>query len=184
MNECGELYPKGWSVKDDVPCTRPENHLGDHQAFETGFYTNTPEMVSCYQWNRAGGSIQAIREEKDEYRGVCVECNIRTKGEKTICSLCGHWLEHIEHTSDKRIVVDGAHYLVGPVGGFGGAKWVIEFLDPTREGFTTHQLWYQGTIPSHFKDRIPDNARFIQDKLELPGSSPWAELEKDMEYGN
>lgn len=172
MSECGELYPKGWSTKNDVPCTRPKKHLGDHQTFEIGYYTN-PEMVACYQWNRSGGSIQPIRDESDEYRGICVECDIRVKGDESICHGCDHWLDHIKRTADRRIVVDGTHYLVGPVGGFGGAKWVIEFFDPTREGFTTHQLWYQGTIPSHFRDRIPDNARFIKEKLDLPKQLSW-----------
>lgn len=180
MTDCGNFYPKGWFVNTDVPCARPKNHLGDHQTFETGFYPSHPEMFSCFQWSRSGGSVSAIREEKDEYRGVCVECDIRVRADGSLCHGCDHWLGHIKHTADKRIVVEGAHYLVGSAGGFGGAKWVIEFLDPTREGFTTDRLWYQGMIPSHFRDRIPDNARFIKDELKLPSSTAWDKLRKEM----
>jgi hypothetical protein len=179
---CGDLFPKGWSIKSDIPCIRPEDHLGAHQTFMAGYYLSKPDMVSCFQWNCAGSSIIPIRDENYEYLGICVECDISVMGEKSLCSGCAHWLDLIERAADKRIVVDGAHYLVGPVGGFGGAKWIIEFLDPTREGFTTHQLWYQGIIPSHFRDRIPDNARFIKEKLKIPSS--WIESEKDVQNGN
>jgi hypothetical protein len=182
MTVCGKSFPKEGSVRTDIPCSRPEGHLGDHQAFQVGYYTYLPEMVACFQWNLSGSRISPIRDEKGEYRGICVECDIRVQGEQSTCSGCYFWLDHIKHTADRRIVVNGAHYLVGRVGGFGGAKWVIEFIDPMREGFTTNQLWYQGTIPSHFRDRIPDNARFIKEKLEIPSSSN--ELEKDIQNGN
>ena len=184
MTDCGELYPKGWFVKTDVPCTRPEGHLGQHQAFEAGFYPSKPDMVACLQWEQGGGSVTPIREPKDEYHGTCVECDIRVQGEKSICHICAHWLDHIKRTADKRIVVNGSHYLVGPVGGFGGRKWIIEFLDSEREGFTTNQLWYQGKIPSHFRDRIPDNARFVQEKVKHSSAGTaitWDELLKGMD---
>jgi len=44
--------------------------------------------------------------------------------------------------------------------GYGGRKFIIEFFDE-RPTITTHNLWHQGEIPPHFRDRLQDEANFI-----------------------
>ncbi|MEV4748997.1 hypothetical protein AB0K21_21685 [Streptosporangium sp. NPDC049248] len=64
----------------------------------------------------------------------------------------------------KRVVVNGEHYLIcgdetGGFRGYGGRRFDIEFFDGRTA--TTRNLWCQGTIPPRWRDRYPDNARFV-----------------------
>jgi hypothetical protein len=65
----------------------------------------------------------------------------------------------------KRVVIDGEHYTLGEDKpgyewkGFGGRRFDIEFFDGRK--VTTHDLWHQGTIPPKWRERYPDNARFV-----------------------
>lgn len=85
-----------------------------------------------------------------------------------LCFSCDHWDERakIQHT---KIVVDGTMYSDGGKVdkattrgflGFGGADWKIEMFDGRI--IETNNLWCSGNIPERFKDRIPDNAKFIK----------------------
>lgn len=68
---------------------------------------------------------------------------------------------------DQTIVrVGGKHYQIAPekqsgMRGFGGAKFLIRFFD--GRSVETTNLWSQGTIPEHFRSRLPDNAEFLPD---------------------
>lgn len=65
----------------------------------------------------------------------------------------------------KRVVVNGEHYYLGDdkpgygFKGFGGHRWEIEFFDGRK--VITHDLWHQGTVPPKWRERYPDNARFV-----------------------
>jgi hypothetical protein len=65
----------------------------------------------------------------------------------------------------KRVVVDGEHfYICDEIGsrqlrGFGGRRFYIEFFDGRRA--ETTNLMHQGTIPARWRERFPDNARFL-----------------------
>lgn len=63
----------------------------------------------------------------------------------------------------ERVVVDGEHYRIGAgkttFRGFGGRRFDIEFLDGRK--VTTRDLWHQGVIPPKWRERFPDNARFV-----------------------
>ncbi|MEV0556320.1 hypothetical protein AB0I27_23060 [Streptomyces sp. NPDC050597] len=68
----------------------------------------------------------------------------------------------------KRVVVAGEHYVLGDdkpdypkaFKGFGGRRFAIEFLDGRR--IVTHDLWHQGVVPPKWRERYPNNARFVQ----------------------
>ncbi|MEV0994602.1 hypothetical protein [Nonomuraea sp. NPDC050202] len=70
-----------------------------------------------------------------------------------------------EDDPTKRVVVDGEHYyLCEETGslrfrGFGGHRFHIEFFDGRRA--TTTNLMHQGRIPAKYRERFPDNARFV-----------------------
>jgi len=90
-----------------------------------------------------------------------------------LCFGCGFWHEKIElaRTAADRVVrVNGRHFMIGDEPqpgayrnglGHGGFRFVIRFTDG-RE-VTSHNLWGQGEIPERFRDRLPDNARFVND---------------------
>lgn len=95
---------------------------------------------------------------------------------KSLCHTCNHWLEWVDRAAagDANIArIKGGHYHIAPdlpkgsraFAGFGGTETRIEFDDGRR--VVTHNLWFQGLIPDRFRDRLPDNARFV--------TEPWPE---------
>lgn len=83
------------------------------------------------------------------------------------CFTCKYWLELIDQVfagGGVRTVIDGCHYVAGNGYGhrdcgMGGRRFDIEYNDGRR--VTCYDLWHQGAIPDRFKDRLPDNARFL-----------------------
>lgn len=122
------------------------------------------------------------REELIEKEGVpekpCIKCGnifgthyiepVKTQLIKdNICWNCHFWNEKLAIKDLPKVArIDGTHYVIEPDNpnaafkGFGGAEFKIKFHDG-RE-VVTHNLWYQGEIPKHFRDELPDNAVFIQ----------------------
>lgn len=119
------------------------------------------------------------REELIEGEGIpdfpCSECgkqfrtNFYQKDEllaRKVCFSCNFWLEYVDKKDDKNIFrIDGAHYAKGSetndkdiFKGFGGREFWIE---KDGELIKTTNLWFQGDIPAHFKDRLPDNDKFV-----------------------
>jgi hypothetical protein len=87
---------------------------------------------------------------------------------KNLCHSCNFWDEKKDGQDNKRVViVNGTHYWIeddkpnAAFQGFGGAKFSIEFNDGRK--VITRNLWCQGDIPIRFRDRLPDNAKFIKD---------------------
>ena len=109
----------------------------------------------------------------------CVECgkkkhvDFESKTQERLisnstCFNCDYWRDYGNKKDDPSSVrVNGNHYWIAAVGfgrgrddwkGFGGQRFVIEFFDGRR--VETDDLWSQGDIPPHFRERLPDNARF------------------------
>jgi hypothetical protein len=84
--------------------------------------------------------------------------------EKNICFTCHFWLEKVALKDDPRVArIDHVHYMIFPpktngFRGFGGRMFTIQFEHITVR---TSNLWYQGEIPEHFWDQLPDNAKFV-----------------------
>ncbi|MEE1812647.1 hypothetical protein [Streptomyces sp. BE133] len=63
--------------------------------------------------------------------------------------------------------VNGLHYIVKPMNtttpreylGFGGRLWTFRFNDG-RE-VTSNDVMFQGDVPAHFADQLPDNAVIV-----------------------
>lgn len=83
--------------------------------------------------------------------------------ERHVCFTCDFWLEKINHRNSTRI--NGQHYVIGSVkyphrgDGYGG--WHFRIKKQDGEVVDTCDLWSQGPIPPHFRDRLPDNAEFL-----------------------
>lgn len=93
---------------------------------------------------------------------------------------CLFWLDYARTASDPaHLVVEGRHYVIAkdqPKGyqgslGHGGARFDIRFNDG-RE-VVSHNLWAQGRVPEHFRERLPDNAEFVtRGHKRIGGRSP------------
>lgn len=106
----------------------------------------------------------------------CVECRGKVDHEgyvekiakdmkrNCLCYKCRFWNELIKIRDEPNVVrVDGKHYMIydgelDPPGKFGHQRYFIQFFGGPR--IMTVRLRRQGTIPEHFRDRLPDNARF------------------------
>jgi hypothetical protein len=84
----------------------------------------------------------------------------------SLCFHCNFWQEYVEQKDNPRYHrIKGTHYVVSPETngpdnwkGYSGRKFIIK---RGEEIITTTNLWCQGTIPDHFKDRLPDTSEFL-----------------------
>lgn len=88
-----------------------------------------------------------------------------------LCVSCFWWTQKLEYADDpSSLRVNGRHYWIGPEhidepgaarkhqrGSYGDPYTIV--LTDGRTVRTTN-LWTQGDVPAHFRDRLPDNARF------------------------
>jgi len=86
--------------------------------------------------------------------------------EGKLCFNCDFWDQYAKRVDDPRCVrVNGTHYVIaadepdGMFRGFGGQGFTVQFFDGRT--VATSNLWHQGTIPELFRDRLPDNAKFM-----------------------
>ena len=128
--------------------------------------------------SRGYKTLKVMKADRGVLGEPCVECGcvvetsyrepVRSELIKgNICHNCHFWMEKVQWEIDKNpnvVRVDGWHNLItpddpsAPFQGYGGREFVIKFNDG-RE-VISHNLWHQGTIPDHFRDRLPDNAIF------------------------
>lgn len=92
--------------------------------------------------------------------------------EHQMCFYCNFWRDMLEKDAKRPphtwCMINGTHYVIEPdepgsyFQGFGGREFTIEFND----GFvvTTHNLWCQSEPGEHWKDKFPDNAKFVDNK--------------------
>jgi len=87
---------------------------------------------------------------------------------ENLCFDCDFWTEKVEWTKDPQqsvrcVRTKGVHYFISQesdngMKGFGGSLFHVHFNDGRVT--ETRNLWCQGDIPEHFKERLPDNAEF------------------------
>lgn len=131
------------------------------------------------------GRLDARLRARDEGR-VCVECGtwdvyveqgrkrwvedrLVAMAARKVCFPCSHWCQVMGQAASPYgdPVVVSQSWTVYSVGrentsdygfrGFGGAKFIVEFLDGRTLRSST--LWHVGTLPEHFRARFPQNAR-------------------------
>lgn len=99
------------------------------------------------------------------------DANLRLEDQK-LCFTCNYWLNYVclEHDPDEQLRrlpmrANGVHR-VGNMDnsakgfkGFGGASFIFEHNDGRI--IFCNNVWQQGEIPARFKDRLPDNGRFL-----------------------
>lgn len=86
-----------------------------------------------------------------------------------LCNSCHRWGElcNRDRLLKDCVRINGKHYIVGPEDdtrrqwrGYGGSKFRIRKFDGGE--IVTTNLWHQGDIPDHFRERLPDNAEFAR----------------------
>lgn len=131
------------------------------------------------------GRLDARLRARDEGR-ICVECGtwdvyveqgrkrwnedrLVAMAARKVCFTCSHWCQVMGQAASPHgdPVVVSQSWTVYTVGrenasshgfrGFGGAKFILEFLDGRTLRSST--LWCAGTLPEHFRARFPQNAR-------------------------
>lgn len=154
-------------------------HVGQHPQYK---------FWCVMRVNHGGGvsskSAQLKEEAEAVYaamaaKGACRECGdvlddsfmepYKTKiREQRLCFSCLFWQDYVGKVADPASVrVRSHHYWILPDGkpdlgsfyGHGGAEFVIQFADG-RE-VVSRNLWSQGLIPPHYRERLADNAEFI-----------------------
>jgi len=116
-----------------------------------------------------------VPAERITYR--CAECGETVDGLEVdgdlalmmaahnLCFQCAFWAEKVAIRDRADVVrAGGQHYMIGEATpdmkprhkGYGGERFEVRFFD--GRVVETDNLWHQGTIPSHFRDRLPDNA--------------------------
>lgn len=89
-----------------------------------------------------------------------------------LCFACNHWRGIVDADAgaakNRAVIIDGKHYYIGENkaqdhhrwAGFGGDVFNIEFYDGRK--VRCNNLWSQGGIPKHWRDKLPDNAVFAE----------------------
>lgn len=124
---------------------------------------------------------EAQLKEIEDKGVVCPECKQKNldqnyhKIRKNYCFSCNFWTDWMEDKKENIIRIDGNQYVIGKepsenfrhkeLLGFGGREFKIKKFD-SDEIITTHNLWYSGEIPQHFRERMPNNADWADVKRE------------------
>lgn len=120
-----------------------------------------------------GGQCDSCYAKTLEGHFFCKECNDAYHSSLTgatlregLCFKCDFWTEKVEWSHNEKeempIRIAGGHYRPGIAnhkGGFGGTNFLIRMNDGRI--FGTRNLWSQGPIPKHFRERLQDNAKFL-----------------------
>lgn len=140
----------------------------------------------CFFCSKAYETEAELREARSIHPEPCKECGCpftlhyaaevrNVLLEQGICHGCNHWRDQMKRSGG--LVIEGQHYRALPASGgsqgFGGREFSIRKLD-TGEVIQTRNLWHQGIIPPHFRDRLPDNAEFVETPKPMFGLNQYA----------
>ena len=164
---------------DGVTTGTPYRDAYLRRIVEGGAYTElwTVDGEGRYLWNEAIRAVDAKHSEPPPQRLQCEECREydllrwepRTRATLIVsglCFTCEHWMRLAQGQGRPKVaIINGKHYMIGPedasgMRGFGGQRFRILFKD--GRSVTTTNLWHQGEIPEHFRERMPDNARWVE----------------------
>jgi len=99
--------------------------------------------------------------------------NKKCMDEHGLCFNCAFWTLKLLHPNP--VVIDGGFYVpqAGRGPGMAGRRFDIKM--PGGEHITTTNLSFCGDIPDHFRDRLPDNASFLNgaEKVAVGETTCW-----------
>lgn len=148
------------------------------------------QLYNSRQWSMISGGYSTAEDVRaaDGILDNCVECGhmFRTQYLDSVkarlianhtCHACDFWREKVRWKEQndpvrKCVRVNGQHYVFDATAasitdprelrwaGHGGHVFRIKFHDD-KNVVVTNNLWFQGRIPAHFAERLPDNAEFV-----------------------
>ena len=148
---------------------RPNTYAATGVSY--GVQMGTPGHI---KWERSKADAEALlasllslprcRECGDPTQSNYIEPSKSQILARQLCFKCNFWINVVEDDHDGRgIILDGVHYRDGgrtlrasEANGFGGAEWRLRLTSGAL--VETNNLWCQGRVPDHFRDRLPDNA--------------------------
>lgn len=86
-----------------------------------------------------------------------------------LCSTCAFWDDaYRDYLDGKRVVVNANSYTIARedatgLRGHSGARFRIQY--PDGRMIESTNVWHQGQIPIHWRDRMPDTAVFLPEEL-------------------
>ena len=152
------------------PCSRCGASIHDHGRAP---FIYLDGLAVCHQCRLA--------DDPDAF--TCAECGMLEQSTgwangtrlvaRSLCFSCDLWVDRVaERGSPGKVIVDGRWYGYDPTcpmrggrpehRGFGGRRFAILLADGTT--VVTDNLWTGGEIPERFRDRLPDDARFVTDR--------------------
>lgn len=91
---------------------------------------------------------------------------IQMMNNEQLCFSCAFWKNKIDHPTPNRQIINGEHWVFEPwsdkpllFAGHGGRVFYIMLNDGGV--LRSNNVWYQGEIPQHFRESLPDTAKFI-----------------------
>lgn len=103
--------------------------------------------------------------------------------EQQVCFNCAFWIDRIKRDSEARavkskhgrgfaltmapefiipLVIDGQHQSFSSKKAYGGKTMAV--LTAEGELYFPTQMYYQGIVPEHFREELPDNAILLNDE--------------------
>ncbi len=156
---------------------------GPQPGWEQSTTSTGSSFISCSRDPDSPRSQLAVARGAFDHAVDCRECGLPADAQYSTafkagrCFLCNFWADMLSGVNEEtRVVVGGTHFIAGAwtaeppaygtekYNGFGGRKFVVGFTAGPNAGrtLTTYDLWHQGPIPAHFRDRLPDNAVFVE----------------------
>jgi hypothetical protein len=142
-------------------------------------FNPAPSEVKCW------GDVAHLMGEKTV---VCKECKQRGElmcwfpamqtqlVDRQLCFSCNTWMDKVnEQERGKTFYVTSKYdcYSLGPEPskeswrnhkgdlGFGGRRWEFELRGDITHHIVSHNVWYGGEVPEHFRDRLKANCTII-----------------------
>lgn len=89
--------------------------------------------------------------------------------QENLCFCCAFWKDKIDNPLPDREIINGEHYVFHEwvlkkeyFLGFGGRpKYIIKEDGTVKK---SNNVWYQGKVPLHFREQLPDTAKFITEQ--------------------
>lgn len=149
--------PKTYLKKGNRINENPERFCSLSPSYKTKEELIEGENVLESPCNECGGivSLNFVNWKTLKNFGVCIGCNFWLKILNTINDSNRFIINGESYYDDGYKDIKDKHHL-----GFGGDYYKIRKNDGSI--VETNNLWYNGEIPSIFKDRIKDNAEFIK----------------------
>lgn len=160
---CSSIGEEPLQRKNKYQCERPENHLGEHQAFISATQTGPHGEKLFYEasWNEAGSTYNPAA--KTVPVNECDDCGFKLANEGTdLCYKCS-FFRGVKKEGFPFFVMDGNIYRISTdKRNYYHENSYYEIKVLTKKGVITHTgiITYMSEVPSQLRQQFPNNAIF------------------------